>query len=307
MAVLGNPISRDHFVDLLIRGIDKIYFDNWPIEFGEYRSLYNFQPADKAVMNHVMMAGFGLWQPKAEGVAPAFDSMQEAYKVQLTVTTTQLGYIVTEEAIDDNLYEKPTAMSRDLSMSGAYTMEVDAMAPLNNMTTTTVYTLDGTNYPLISTAHGRVDGGTWANRPTSPMDLSLESVEFAVSHWIDNMVDHRGRKRTAVSPVTLWHGTSDWSIAKRICSRGGRPFSNNNEPNVLMTEYDLQPKRLTHLTNDGRWGLAAEPKYTGLYYHIRKQREIRHHTEEITGNLVVIGSYREAHGAVHPHFIWASP
>ena len=308
MPLLSGPVTRDHYADLLIRGIDKIFFDEWPINFGEFRDLYNMDtPADKAVMNHVMMSGFGLWQPKAEGAPPAFDSVQEAYKVSLTVTTTELGFAITREAQQDNLYEKPMAMTKNLADSGSYTMDVDAMAPFNNMTTATVYTLDGTNFPLLSTAHGRVDQGTWPNRPTSPMDLSLDAVEFAVAHWIQNMVDHRGRKRTGVMPKVLWHGVSDWSNARRITSSGGRPFSNNNEPNVLMQDFELVPKRLTHLTDDGRWGLKAETKYTGFYWHTRLEREIRKETEQITGNLVVQGCYREAHGVTHPHGFWGSP
>lgn len=307
MAVLSSPIARSHYADLLIRGIDKIYADEWPIDFGEYRDLYNFMPADKMVMNHVMMSGFGLWNPQVEGAPPQFDTSQEAYKVQLTVTDTSLGFIITRQAQRDNLYQGAFNMTKDLAQSGAYTQDVDAIAPLNNMTTTTVYTLDATDFPLISTAHGRVDGGTWANRPTSPMDLSLESVEFARAHWHTNMVDHRGRKRTGVLPKTLWHGVSDWSIALRICSRNGRPFGNNNEPNVLQSTLDLMPKMLTHLTDDGRWGLLGPKEKAGLYYHTRLEREIRKETEPITGNLVVIGNYAEAHAAVHPHFIWASP
>jgi hypothetical protein len=139
------------------------------------------------------------------------------------------------------------------------------------------------------------------------MDLSLENVEFAVSHWIENMVDHRGRKRTGMVPETLWYGTSDWSIGQRICSNNGRPFGNNNEPNVLQGQYNLQPKCLKHLTNDGRWGMLAETKLTGLVYHTRQEREFRKETENVTGNLVVIGGYREAHAATHPHGFWASP
>jgi hypothetical protein len=306
MPLLGSPETRQHFVDLLTKGAFKAYFDQWEVEGNEYSDIFNLHDSDQKTERHIVVAGVGMWQEKAEGDGYYQDNGQEAWQVQLTAKTVAMQVSATQEMIEDNLYMGVQERVKDMATSGAYTDNLDAFTIFNNATSSTIYTAGGTNYTLLSTAHYRVDGGTWANRPASPLDLGVEALETGIASWIENMVDQRGRKVTAL-PMTLMVGPSDWSVAHRLCESIDRPFSNNNDPNVVRTKYNLKPKIARHMTNDGRWFLLAPKEKTGLVIHTRIKQKIKRDTDTDTGNLLFQGRYRKSYGVFTPLGVWGSP
>jgi len=303
---LGSTVmSRANIQDLLERGIRKVYISEYDLIDNQFEIIYNVKDSVKQRETDVYTAGLGFYSVKPEGQAPTFDTSQEAWKVQFTHQTYALGIEITREGMEDDLYGYYMSMGGELGKAGAYTQQVAAMDTFNNLSNT-IYTAGGTNYTLLSTAQFRVDGGSWGNRPTIATDLSIESLETALAAWRTGMLDQRGRKLT-VRPSVLMVGPSDEFLAERLLATDKRPTSADNDVNTVKTRRNLTLFVADFLTDDGRWFLLADKPRTGLVYNLRAGREIRRADDPRTDNMLMIGRYRESHGATHPYGIYGSP
>lgn len=305
MALAGTPMTRNHIPDLLELGIRKAYIDMSDLIPSQYEFIYNINVSKKKTETEVVTGGLGLFQQKAEGASPYFDNGQEAWSKAYVANCWSLGIEVTKEGMEDDLYNYYTSMGGELGKSGRYTMNVEAWDLFNSLSAT-VYTAGGSNYTLLSTTHFRVDGGTWSNRPTVATDLSIESLETLLTQWRTGMVDQRGRK-LGMQPKYLMVGPSDESIAYRILNSDKRPFGNDNDPNFVKTQRNLQVLVADYMTDDGRWFLLADKPYTGLQYNLRVGQEMERRDDSRTGNMLMVARYRESHGASHTGGIMGSP
>lgn len=305
MALIGSPMTRAHIPDLLERGIRKVFIDAYDLVDAQYEQLYNITGSSKRQERDVITAGLGTFQLKTEGNAPYFDAGQEAWLKQYVHNTFALGTEITEEGMEDDLYDYYLSIGRELGKAAAHTRQVEAMDLFNNLSAT-VYTADSTNYTLLSTSHFRVDGGTWSNRFTNSTDLSIESLEAALTLWRTDQKDQRGRKITT-RPKILLVGPSDQFMAWRITDAQNRPGGNDNDPNVVKTKANLEVFVSDFLSDDGRWFLLAPKEETGLTYFDRAPTEMRRRDDSRTGNLLMIGRYRESHGASHVWGVFGSP
>lgn len=243
-----------------------------------------------------MMAGLGQFFPKSEGAPAQMDAGAEAWKRQYVHNTYALQTRITMEAMEDELYGVFPEFGKELARAAVYTQEVNAVDVFNQATTLTQYTAGGTNFPLLSTVHFRADGGTWSNQLASGADLSIESLEALLNQWSSGMVDQRGRK-LAIMPKRLVVGTSDRFNALRIVNSVQRPFTADNDVNTIKA-LGLEVIVLTHMTDDGRWFLLADIEETGLMWWNRRPISLQRETDgNATGNLVLMASYRESHGA----------
>lgn len=298
-------MTRAHIPDLLELGIRQVFLDEYELIDNQLEEIYPVVESRKKTESDVITAGLGTFQVKTEGNAPIFDNGQEAWKKSYTHNTWALGVEITEEGMEDDLYDFYMSMGRELGKAGAYTQQVEAFDLFNNLSAT-VYTAGGTNFTLLSTTHFRVDGGTWANRPTVSTDLSIESLETFLSSWRTNMVDQRGRKLT-IRPEVLMVGVADEWIAHRLLMTDQRPFSADNDVNAVKERRQLRPFVADFMTDDSRWFLLANKMATGLRYNLRAKREMRRRDDPRTGNLLMIGRYRESHGASHVWGIFGTP
>lgn len=305
MALGSSPMSRANIADLLERGIRKVYISEYDLVDNQFEIIYNLKDSVKQKETDVVTAGLGYYVVKPEGQAPTFDVGQEAWKVAFTHQTFALGIEITREGMEDDLYGYYMSMGAEMGKAGAYTQQVAAMDTFNQLGNT-VYTAGGTNFTLLSTAHFRVDGGTWSNRPTVSTDLSIESLETALAAWRTGMLDQRGRKLT-IRPQVLMVGPSDEFLAERLLATDKRPTSADNDVNTVKTRRNLTLFVADFLTDDGRWFLLADKPRTGLVYNLRAPREVRRADDPRTDNMLMIGRYRESHGAVHPYGIYGSP
>lgn len=305
MPIISSPMTRANIPSLLERGIRKVYMDAYDLVDNEYEQIYNVTNSVKRQERDVITAGLGTFQLKTEGNAPFFDAGQEAWVKQYVHNTFALGTEITEEGMEDDLYDYYLSIGRELGKAAAYTRQVEAMDLFNNLGAT-LYTADGTAYTLLSTAHFRVDGGTWANRFTTPTDLQIESLEAALTLWRTEQKDQRGRK-LAVRPAVLLVGPSDQWVAWRLTESDLRPGGSDNDVNVIKTKVGLKVMVSNFLADDGRWFLLAPKEQTGLVYFDRAPTEMRRRDDPRTGNLLMIGRYRESHGASHPWGIFGSP
>lgn len=303
-AIIGAPTTRDHMPLLMDRGLRNIFFQQHELRNTDYELIYTVEDEDKRTATDVVMAPFGTLFPKVEGDSPIFDSGQQFYSKVYTHLTWALGWEVTEEAIEDELYGYLKAMAKELAVAAGYTRSVQALDLLNDGTAT-MYTVDGTAYSLLETAHPLIGGGTWANTFASNTDLSLESLETALTNWRTNMVDPRGRK-VDIQPKYLVVGPGDEGIAARLLNTINRPGGNDNDVNWIRQRRNLQLLVLDHMTNDTRWFLIADKSDTTLRYNNRRPTRMRRGSEDRSGNLLEIVSYRESHGAASPIGVYGS-
>lgn len=304
MAMSGSPMTRDHIALLLELGIRQVFMDEYELIDNQLEEIYPIVSSRKKTETDVVTAGLGTYQLKTEGDSPTFDNGQQAWSKAYTHNTWALGVEITEEGLEDDLYDFYMSMGRELAKAGSYTQQVEAFDLFNNLSDT-VYTAGGSNFTLLSTAHYRQDGGTWSNTPTVATDLSIEALETFLTNWRTNMVDQRGRKLT-IRPELLMVGPTDEWIAERILMSEQRPFGPDNDVNAIRTRRSLRAFVADFMTDDSRWFLLAGKGKTGLRYNMRAKREMRRRDDPRTGNLLMIGRYRESHGASHVYGIYGS-
>lgn len=305
MALAGSPMTRDHIPALLELGIRQVFMDEYELIADQHTDIYTVVPSRKKTETDAITGGLSTYQLKTEGDGPTFDNGQQAWTKAYTHNTWALGVEITEEGIEDDLYDFYLSMGRELGKAGAYTAQVEAFDLFNSLSAT-VYTAGGTNFTLLSTTHFRIDGGSWANRPTVAVDLGIESLETMLSLWRTNMVDQRGRK-VGIRPRKLMVGPADEWIGHRCLMTDQRPFSADNDVNAVRQRRELELMVADFMTDDSRWFLLADKKVTGLRYNLRAKREMRRRDDPRTGNLLMIGRYRESHGASHCYGIMGSP
>lgn len=307
MALIGAPTTRSHIPGALEKNLRKAFLDRYSEIPALYERIFNVETSDIKIERHAVYAGYGTYASKDEGDAPTYDSGQEAWTKSYTHSTFALGVQVTQEAVEDDLHGVIKWLMKQgggLADVAMYTINRDSMDLFNSyLTSGTVYTAGGSNYPLLSTSHFRVDGGTWSNRPTNPMDLSIETLEYMLSHWMTNQKNQRGQI-LMTSPVTLMVGASDGPLAKRLIRSKNRPQSSDNDPNVLDGLDHLMIHPL--LTDDGRFLAFAPKKETGLTFYRRKAPNVERWPDSDTGNQRYIGRYRASWGATHVSGIWGS-
>lgn len=284
--LLGAPNTRQHMPESLERGIRKFFGENLKVyNQGLLEKIFTVATSEKATESSVVLAELGQAIAKAEGAASATDAMQEVYKKQTSHTTFCLMVEFTEEAIEDNLYMNivPRA-GKALAKSMAYTRQVQAFSPFNDLTET-IYTMGGTNYQLLEYAgHPILSGGTWSNRPEFATTLSQAALEERVSAWSIDMKDHRGFIVDS-TPKYLMVGASDRLLAHRLLKSVHRPQSADNDVNPVRDLEDIEPFFNPHMTNDRRWFLIGDKSTTGLTFYDRVKAGTNRFGEGSTGNI----------------------
>lgn len=306
-SLLGAPNTRSHTPQMMERGLRMIFGTEYKLhDSGYLERIYNVSGSEKKTESDIVSSALGVAIATAEGGEPTFDAMQEVWKVQYTHVKYTLGCEFTEEAIDDNLYwQLANVAGKELAKSMAYTRQVNAFDIFNDLTAT-VYNVNSTNYALLSTTHFMVNGSTWSNRPTAATGLGVEALEERLQAWTTGMVTQRGFKYD-FKPTLLMVGASDQIMAKRLVNSINRPVSNNNDPNVIRTDWDLEVFVNPHLTDDGRWFLFAPKANTALVHFDRKRANVRRYDAGDSGNLKMVSSMRNSHGASHVSGIAGSP
>jgi hypothetical protein len=307
MPLVTGTITRAATPNLHEPGIRKLIFNEFDLWLDEYQHLYEMDTSRKAQEHDLVMSGMSVFSLLDENDEVTFDTIQEAYKATLTHLCFGKGIQFSRIARQDDLYGFLKRGPKELGKTAKYTKNVKAMDPLNNSTTTTIYTLNSLARPLLSTTHQRVDGGTWSNRFSVSTSLGVETVELALTAFRKDMVDHRGRPQM-VKPKYLNVSPTNEFIARRLLETNrGRPFSNANDVNVLLN-YDLELKVLTHLTDSGsHWYLTAAAGETGGRYFDREMFNVVSDRDARTQADLFMAFYRESHGYIHPMGVYGSP
>ena len=194
----------------------------------EHAEIFDTESSDRAFEEEVLISGFGNAEVKAEGTGVRFDNATEGYTSRYTHETVALAFALTEEAVEDNLYDRLGARyTKALARSMANTKQIKAAAVLNNAFSTA----GGDGKVLIATDHPLSGGGTLANRATTMADLNETSLEDALIS-ISTFTDDRGltialRGMKLIVPPQLQF------VADRLLSSPGRVGTSDNDINAI--------------------------------------------------------------------------
>jgi hypothetical protein len=233
----------------------------------EHKEIYETETSERSFEEETKLSGFSAAPVKNEGSAIAYDNAQEAWTARYNHETIALGFSLTEEAIEDNLYDSLSARyTKSLARAMAYTKQVKAAAVLNNGFTTGYNGGDGV--PLFSASHPLVSGGTNSNIPTTPADLNETSLEAAVIQ-ISLWTDERGLL-IASKPKKLIVPPSLQFVATRLLETELRVGTNDNDINAIKNNGSVsEGYTINHfLTDTNGWFLTTDVP-NGMKHFVR--------------------------------------
>jgi hypothetical protein len=244
------------FASLLAPGLFDVLFNEIDHQPNQWVPVFNVYDSERQYEEELKVAGLGAMVSKPEGTNTTFDDPLIGNKVRYTHSSYGLGFRVTREMYDDDLYDVMNDMSMELGRAAAYKVEIDAWSILNNAFSASFTGLDG--LALCHVSHTRLDGGTViANKPSTDADFSFTSYQAALDHF-NTLVDDRGRPLVVSPSLIVLDPTFQWA-AREILGSEYKPYTANNEINPLNMEgTDYLSCR--YLTSARSWFCLAPPK-----------------------------------------------
>jgi len=225
-------ISRANELKQLLPGLNALFGEEYNRYENEHEEIYVTENSERSFEEELKLSGFGAAPVKDEGSAITYDTAQESFVARYTHETIGLGFSITEEAMEDNLYVSVSARyTKALARAMSYTKQVKAAFPLNNGFSTTFSSGDGV--ALFSTAHPLVNGGTNSNRPSTGADLNETSLEDAIIQ-IGKYVDERGLKIAAKARKLIIPSDLQF-VATRLLQSDYRVGTADNDINAVKT------------------------------------------------------------------------
>jgi hypothetical protein len=249
-------ISRAQMLKELLPGLNALFGLEYKKYEGEHTMIYEAETSERSFEEEQKLSGFAAAPVKAEGAAMLYDSAQESYTSRYSHETIAMGFSITEEAMEDNLYDSLSKRyTKALARAMAYTKQVKAAFPLN--TGFTAFTV-GDGQFLLDTDHQLVSGGTNANRPTVAVDLNETALEDAVIN-IAAFVDERSLL-IAARPLRLIIPPALQFVATRILETEGRVATADNDLNALRNNNAIPGGyHINHyLTDTDAWFLMTD-------------------------------------------------
>ena len=262
-------ISRAQLLKELLPGLNALFGLEYATYQEEHKELYETETSERSFEEETKLSGFQAAPVKNEGSAIAYDNAQEAWTARYNHETIAQGFSLTEEAIEDNLYDSLSARyTKALARSMAYTKQVKAAAVLNNGFTTSSQYYGGDGVPLFSASHPLVSGGVNSNVPTTPADLNETSLEAAVIQ-ISLWTDERGLL-IASKPKKLIVPPSLQFVATRLLETELRVGTADNDINALKNNGSVSGGyTINHyLTDTNAWFLCTDVP-NGMKHFIR--------------------------------------
>ena len=246
-------ISRAQLVKELEPGLNALFGLEYKRYDNESAEIYNTESSDRAFEEEVMLSGFANADVKAEGQGVSYDQAQETYTARYTMETIALAFAITEEAIEDNLYDRLSSRyTKALARSMSNAKQVKAAAPLNNglpgvAAASAFQTGDGKN--LFATDHPTISGTDVKNTLTTQADLNETSLEQALID-IAAFTDERGL-RIAAKGVKMIIPSANQFNAERLMKSQGRTQTADNDINAINSMGMIpQGYRVNHFLTD---------------------------------------------------------
>ena len=298
-------ISRSQLLKELLPGLNALFGLEYARYAEQHKEIYEIESSERSFEEETKLSGFGAAPVKAEGAAIRYDDAQEAWTARYTHETISMGFAITSEAVEDNLYDSLSARyTKALARAMAYTKQVKAAAVLNNGFNSAATYGDGKT--LFATDHPLVGGGTNSNRPSSGVDLNETSLEAAIIQ-IQQWKDERGLL-IAAKPVKLVIPPALQFVAERLMKTQLRVGTSDNDINAVVS-MGAVPGGYTvnnFLTDTNGWFIKTDVP-NGLKHFVRKAMETGMDTDFDTGNSRYKARERYSFGVSDPLGMWGSP
>jgi len=270
----------------------------------EYPDLFTKDTSTQNYEEDVQLTGFGLAPRKSEGAGVSYDSEVQGFVTRYVHIAYALGYIVTKEELDDNLYEKVSKRRAGSLAQGFRQTKENVAANIYNRAFNSTY-LGGDGVALCSTAHPNTTGGTWSNKPTVDVDLSEASLEDAVIA-IMGMTNDRGLL-IQVMPQTLHIARQEHFNAHRILKSVYQSGNANNDVNVLKATNAFPGGiKLNHyFTAAHAWFIRTNVQ-DGMKYYERTAISFDQDNDFDTMNVKAKGYERYSFGWSDPKAVYGS-
>ncbi len=298
-------ISRAQLLKELLPGLNALFGMEYKRYGEEHKEIYETETSERSFEEETKLAGFSAAPVKPEGQAIAYDNAQEAWTARYNHETIAMGFSITEEAMEDNLYDSLSARyTKALARAMAYTKQVKAAAILNQGFNAGVTYGDGVS--LFSTQHPLISGGFNSNRPTVGADLNETSLENAVIQ-IAAWTDERGLL-IAAKPRKLIVPPSLQFVATRLLETELRVATADNDINALKNNGSIpEGYTINHwLTDTNAWFLTTDVP-NGLKHFIRTPMSTSMDGDFDTGNARYKARERYSFGVSDPLGIFGSP
>ena len=301
-------VTTGSFPRLLQEGIENIFGDTYDEHPTEYDKIFDVKSSSKAYALDVQVEGFGQAREKDENTGAAFDDFAQGFTPKFVNKTFALGFIMTEESIDDQLYDQGTSKAEALAFSMATTKEIEGANVLNRATTGTGLGLmpGGDGLALLSTAHvNGPSGGTYSNKLAVDADLSEASLEDLLI--IIGQTTNPRQLQIALIATKLIVSVANQFEAQRILNSVLRSDTANNDTNAVRDMNSVRDGWCVnhYKTDDDAWFLKTNAP-SGMCHYTRRPRRIRRDNAFTTGNARFICDERWSFGWADPRGIAGS-
>ena len=297
-------ISRSQLLKELLPGLNALFGLEYDKYEDEHAEIYETEISERAFEEEVKLSGFGAAPVKNEGASITFDTAQEAFTSRYNHETVAMGFSITEEAMEDNLYDSLSARyTKALARAMAYTKQTKSAALLNNGFTTFQ---SGDGVTLFNTAHPTVSGGNNRNRLSTDADLNETSLEQAIID-IAAFTDERdlliaARPRKLIVPPALMF------VATRLLETDLRVGTADNDLNAIKTNGSIpEGYRVNHYLTDTDAFFIVTDIPNGMKHFVRTPMQTSMDGDFDTGNVRYKARERYSFGVSDPLGIFGSP
>ena len=299
-------ISRAQLVKELEPGLNALFGLEYKRYDNESSEIYATESSDRAFEEEVMLSGFANADVKAEGLGVSFDEAQETFTARYTHETVALAFAITEEAMEDNLYDRISSRyTKALARSMANAKQVKGAAPLNNGLPGVATFKTGDGVSLINASHPTI-AGTFSNTLSTAADLNETSLEQAMID-IAAFTDERGLRIAAQARKMIIPSALQFT-AERLLKSPGRTGTADNDINALKN-MGMVPEgyRVNHFVTDSdAWYIITDVP-NGMKYFDRAPLKTAMEGDFDTGNVRYKARERYSFGCPDPRGIYASP
>ena len=300
-------ISRAQLLKELLPGLNALFGLEYNRYGEEHKEIYETESSERSFEEETKLAGFGAAPVKNEGQAIAYDNAQEAWTARYNHETIAMGFSITEEAVEDNLYDSLSARyTKALARAMAYTKQVKAAYILNTAFTGSGNPTYGDGKVLCATDHPLVSGGTNSNRPTTGADLnetSLENAVIQIAGWTDerSLLLAAKPKKLIIPPALQF-------VATRLLETQQRVGTADNDINALKSNGSIPGGySVNHfLTDTNAWFLLTDIP-NGLKHFTRMPLSKSMDGDFDTGNVRYKARERYSFGVSDPLGVFGSP
>jgi hypothetical protein len=295
-------ISRSQLLKELLPGLNALFGLEYATYQQEHKEIYETESSERSFEEETKLSGFSAAPVKNEGSAIAYDNAQEAWTARYNHETIALGFSLTEEAIEDNLYDSLSGRyTKGLARAMAYTKQVKAAAVLNTGFSAT----GGDGVALFSALHPLVSGGVNSNIPSTPADLNETSLEAAVIQ-IAAWTDERGLL-IAAKPKKLVVPPALQFVATRLLETELRVGTADNDINAIKNNGSIPDGyTINHfLTDTNAWFLTTDVP-NGMKHFVRTPLSNSMDGDFDTGNVRYKSRERYSFGYSDPLGMYGS-